>query len=196
MASGIMTRKSFASRTLFASRELFAWGGPHRARAGVALCSSAVALALVGAGPAAAQQPPAAVKFVGTATSPISASVLIPANRAAMWISGTTPPVVKADAPAGSRERYGDTETQAAGVLKNIEAQRRSGGLLCASFILLGLLDARRWLRASAHQLADRRAVVEQRHRPAREVVERLIGIDAHVVAKWPLAVSRRIFQG
>src|SRR6478609_620442 len=106
---------------------------PVRARqshaGAVALCAGAVALALVGTRPAAAQQPPAAVKFVGTATSPISASVLIPANRAAMWISGTTPPVVKADAPAGSRDRYGDTETQATGVLKNIEAQLAAQGL-------------------------------------------------------------------
>ena len=77
---------------------------------------------------ASAQTPPA-VKFVGTATSPISASVLIPANRASMWISGTTPPVIKADAPSGSRERYGDTETQATGVLKNIEAQLAAQGL-------------------------------------------------------------------
>ena len=77
----------------------------------------------------ASAQAPAAVKFVGTATSPISASVLIPANRASMWISGTTPPVIKADAPAGSRERYGDTETQATGVLKNIEAQLAAQGL-------------------------------------------------------------------
>ena len=35
-----------------------------------------------------------------------------------MWISGTTPPVRNASAAAGSRERYGDTETQAAGVGK------------------------------------------------------------------------------
>src|SRR5207253_10199745 len=88
----------------------------------IAVLAGAAALAPIGAG---AQQPGSAgaVKFVGSATSPISASVIIPANRASIWISGTTPPIVKADAAAGSRERYGDTETQAGGVLKNIEAQ-------------------------------------------------------------------------
>jgi enamine deaminase RidA (YjgF/YER057c/UK114 family) len=91
----------------------------------IALAAGAVLLSPVGAG----AQAPTVVKFVGSATSPISASVLIPANRASMWISGTTPPVVKADAPAGSRERYGDTETQATGVLKNIEAQLAAQGL-------------------------------------------------------------------
>jgi enamine deaminase RidA (YjgF/YER057c/UK114 family) len=75
------------------------------------------------------QLPPASVTFAGSATSPISASVLIPANRAWMWISGTTPPVVKAEAPAGSRERYGDTRTQATGVLKNIAGQLAAQGL-------------------------------------------------------------------
>jgi enamine deaminase RidA (YjgF/YER057c/UK114 family) len=91
----------------------------------LAFVAGAMLLSPVGAG----AQAPTAVKFVGTATSPISASVLIPANRASMWISGTTPPVIKADAPAGSRERYGDTETQATGVLKNIEAQLAAQGL-------------------------------------------------------------------
>jgi enamine deaminase RidA (YjgF/YER057c/UK114 family) len=72
---------------------------------------------------------PAQMKFLGAPSSPISASVIIPAGRASMWISGTTPPVLKADAPAGSRERYGDTKTQAAGILKNIEAQLTAQGL-------------------------------------------------------------------
>ena len=103
-------------------------GGAMWARAGAIAAVGAIAL-LVGAAPAAAQQPPSAVKFVGSSTSPISASVLIPANRASMWISGTTPPVLKADAPAGSRERYGDTEAQATGVLKSIEAQLAAQGL-------------------------------------------------------------------
>jgi enamine deaminase RidA (YjgF/YER057c/UK114 family) len=94
----------------------------------IGFCVGATVLEPVGTG---AQQPapPGAVKFVGTATSPISASVLIPAHTASMWISGTTPPVVKPDAPAGSRDRYGDTETQATGVLKSIESQLAAQGL-------------------------------------------------------------------
>ena len=100
--------------------------GAGAKRGGIALTlAGALVLGSVGAD----AQAPAAVKFVGTATSPISASVLIPANRASMWISGTTPPVIKADAPAGSRAKYGDTETQATGVLKNIEAQLVAQGL-------------------------------------------------------------------
>ena len=103
--------------------------GGMRSRAGaMAAIVGAMALAAVHAG---AQQSaaPTTVTFLGGSASPISASVLIPANRASMWISGTTPPILKADAPAGSRERYGDTETQATSVLKNIEGQLAAQGL-------------------------------------------------------------------
>ena len=79
--------------------------------------------------PGAAAAPPTEVTFYGGATSPISSGVIIPAGRATLWVSGTVPPVLKSDAPAGSRERYGDTKTQAAGILKNIENQLTARGL-------------------------------------------------------------------
>jgi enamine deaminase RidA (YjgF/YER057c/UK114 family) len=79
--------------------------------------------------PAAAAAPPAEVTFYGGPSSPISSGVIIPPGRASIWISGTVPPVLKADAPAGSRERYGDTKTQAAGILKSIETQLAARGL-------------------------------------------------------------------
>lgn len=77
------------------------------------------------------QQPPApsAVAFYGAPTAAISSRVLIPGGRASIWVSGTTPPLLKADAPAGSRERFGDTRTQAAGILRNIEGQLQDHGL-------------------------------------------------------------------
>jgi enamine deaminase RidA (YjgF/YER057c/UK114 family) len=82
------------------------------------------ALALVVASTGDAQ-----VKFYGSPTSPISSGVVIPSGAAQVWISGTTPPVVKADAPAGSRERFGDTKTQAAGILRTIETQLKAHAL-------------------------------------------------------------------
>ena len=75
------------------------------------------------AAPAARKGPPAAVTFYGSPTSPISGGVAIPAGAAFVWTSGTVPPVAKADAPAGDIARFGDTKTQAAGVLKAIETQ-------------------------------------------------------------------------
>jgi len=73
--------------------------------------------------------PPTDVKFYGNPNSPISSGVLIPPGRASIWVSGTTPPVLKTDAPPGSRERFGDTKVQAAGILKSIETQLATHGL-------------------------------------------------------------------
>jgi enamine deaminase RidA (YjgF/YER057c/UK114 family) len=78
---------------------------------------------------APASGPPAEVTFYGNPTAAISSGVVIPAGRASVWVSGTTPPVLKADAPAGSPERFGDTRTQAAGILKTIETQLAARGL-------------------------------------------------------------------
>ena len=73
--------------------------------------------------------PPTDVKFYGNPNSPISSGVIIPPGRASIWVSGTTPPVLKTDAPPGSRERFGDTKVQAAGILKSIETQLATHGL-------------------------------------------------------------------
>lgn len=88
--------------------------------------------------PAATRKaPPEAVTFYGSPTSPISGGVVIPSGAAFVWTSGTVPPVVKADAPAGDRERFGDTKTQAAGVLKAIETQLAAQGLTMADVVYL-----------------------------------------------------------
>ena len=91
----------------------------------MAKLSALLVTLVLAAPPAAAQQ----VTFYGNPASPISAGVVIPGGRASVWVSGTTPPVLKADAPAGSRERFGDTRTQAAGILKAIETQLVAQGL-------------------------------------------------------------------
>ena len=117
------------------------WGPVSRSRrAAVPWGEACLVTALLAvAGPVAfAQQPPAAapasgppaeVTFYGNPTAAISSGVVIPAGRASVWVSGTTPPVIKADAPAGSPERFGDTKTQAAGILKTIETQLAARGL-------------------------------------------------------------------
>jgi enamine deaminase RidA (YjgF/YER057c/UK114 family) len=98
----------------------------HRYHTIIVAAARAVAVSAVLVFPAAAD---AQVKFYGTPTSPISAGVVIPAGAAQVWVSGTTPPILKADAAAGSRERYGDTKTQAAGILRAIETQLKAQGL-------------------------------------------------------------------
>jgi enamine deaminase RidA (YjgF/YER057c/UK114 family) len=115
------------------------WGPAGRSRpAAVPRSKACLVSALMMISPVAfAQQPaappapgpPAEVTFYGNPTAAISSGVVIPAGRASVWISGTTPPVIKADAPAGSPERFGDTRTQAAGILKTIETQLTARGL-------------------------------------------------------------------
>lgn len=74
-------------------------------------------------------KPPSTVTFTGNANAAISSNVAIPPGKAFVWTSGTTPGVTKADAPAGSRERFGDTKTQAASILRNIAGQLEKHGL-------------------------------------------------------------------
>lgn len=81
--------------------------------------------------------PPPDVTFWGAAQSPISSAVAVPAGRAYFWTSGTVPPLLNRDLPAGARERYGDTKTQAIGVLRNIEGQLKERGLSLRDVIYL-----------------------------------------------------------
>lgn len=87
--------------------------------------------------PLHAQPAPAQVTFYGSPTAIISSGVVIPANRTMVWISGTTPPVAKSDAAAGAYERFGDTKTQAAGILKTVEAQLVAQGLSMKDVVYL-----------------------------------------------------------
>ena len=93
-----------------------------------ALACAALGVASFLAVPALAQVP-TEVTFVGSPQSPISGNVAVPANRAWMWTSGTVPAMANPQAAEGTRERWGDTQTQARSILKNIEAQLAAKGL-------------------------------------------------------------------
>jgi enamine deaminase RidA (YjgF/YER057c/UK114 family) len=72
---------------------------------------------------------PQTVSFFGAPDSPIASAVSIPTGQAYFWTSGTVPPVINSEAPEGSRDRYGDTKTQALGTLKRIEGLLKDVGL-------------------------------------------------------------------
>ncbi len=85
-----------------------------------------------------ASGPPAAVRFFGNPSSPISSSVAIPPNAAFVWTSGTVPPVADDTAKPDSPARYGsDTKTQAVGVLKAIEKQLALQGVSMRDVVYL-----------------------------------------------------------
>ncbi len=60
---------------------------------------------------------------------PISEAVTVPAGFDTVYVSGTLPSVANKDAPKGSVETYGDTETQAMSTLTAIQAKLAKMGL-------------------------------------------------------------------
>lgn len=80
--------------------------------------------------------PPSSTTFYGNPASSISGGVIIPADTAYLYTSGTVPPVLNKD---GSTiyERYGDTKTQAVGILKSIEKQLADQGLTMKDVVYL-----------------------------------------------------------
>lgn len=86
----------------------------------VSICVSLLVINLLGIDIKAAvgAEPPETVTFYGSDTSPISSAVAVPADQAYYWTSGTVPPVINPDAPPRTRDRYGDTKTQAIGILE------------------------------------------------------------------------------
>lgn len=70
---------------------------------------------------------------------PIASSVRVPAGADFLFLSGTLADVVKADAPAGSVERLGDTETQANSVLGKLERELAASGYTFADVVKMNV---------------------------------------------------------
>ncbi|MUG94230.1 translation initiation inhibitor, yjgF family protein [Scytonema sp. UIC 10036] len=103
------------------------------------ICVSLLVMQSVGVGIKAAEKTaaPSKVTFYGSDTSPISSAVAVPTGQAYFWTSGTVPPAINPDAPARTRDRYGDTKTQAIGTLKQIQTVLQNAGLSLADVIYL-----------------------------------------------------------
>jgi enamine deaminase RidA (YjgF/YER057c/UK114 family) len=70
---------------------------------------------------------------------PIASSVRVPAGSEIVFLSGTLADVVNADAPAGSVERFGDTETQVNSVLAKLNAELAAIGLSLADVVKMNV---------------------------------------------------------
>jgi enamine deaminase RidA (YjgF/YER057c/UK114 family) len=70
---------------------------------------------------------------------PIASSVAVPGAARVVFVSGTLADVAKAEAPAGSIERLGDTETQAASVLGKIAKELSASGLTMADVVKMNV---------------------------------------------------------
>ena len=100
-----------------------------------------IALLGVGAASCAGAPPPDArwpgVARVGAPQSPILSSVSVPSGSRLVYVSGTVPDMVDADAPAGSVARYGDTAAQTRSVLRKIEAELGRHGLGLGDVVMM-----------------------------------------------------------
>jgi len=70
---------------------------------------------------------------------PIASSVRVPAGSELVFLSGTLADVADPAAPAGSIERYGDTETQAASVLARLAKELEAVGLGMADVVKMNV---------------------------------------------------------
>ena len=70
---------------------------------------------------------------------PIASTVLVPAGSELVFLSGTLADPVKADAPAGSAERLGDTEAQVTSVLGKLERELAVSGLSMSDVVKMNV---------------------------------------------------------
>ena len=153
-------------------------------------------LVLLSAGLAAAQQPASApdeVSFYGNPNSPISGGVVIPPGRAWVWTSGTVPAVADQDAERGSRQRYGDTRTQATSVLSRIAGQLEEQGLSMRDVVYIRaylvpdpLKDDRIDMQGWSAAFGEVFGTDENPTKPARSTV----GVAALVVSDWLIEIE------
>jgi enamine deaminase RidA (YjgF/YER057c/UK114 family) len=74
-----------------------------------------------------------------TGDFPISSSIRVPGNAELVFLSGTLADVAKPDAPAGSIERLGNTETQTASVLAKLAKELEASGLTFADVVKMNV---------------------------------------------------------
>lgn len=87
---------------------------------------------MAAAAPAAAQ-----VVHVGPPTSPIASATVVPPGYTTVYVSGQTPPVLNAGAPAGTPPQYGDTKTQTIGIMKKIQDILTAQGLTMGDVVMM-----------------------------------------------------------
>jgi enamine deaminase RidA (YjgF/YER057c/UK114 family) len=93
----------------------------------------AILVCLFLAGAAQAQ----GVRHIGPAEAPIAAAVEVRAGARTLYVSGTTPDVADANAPAGSVARYGDTATQTRSELAKIDKQLAAAGMGLGDVVMM-----------------------------------------------------------
>ena len=80
---------------------------------------------------------PDSIVRTGPANAAIAATVALPADARLIYVSGTVPDPIKADAAPGSIGRFGDTEAQTRSVLAKIEGLLKGQGLEMGDVVMM-----------------------------------------------------------
>jgi enamine deaminase RidA (YjgF/YER057c/UK114 family) len=115
---------------------------------------------------------------MGPAESPIAVSVAVPPAAELVYVSGSVPDAVNPAAPAGSVERYGDTETQTRSVLGKLEAALAERGLSLADVVMMRVFlvappgQQRMDFAGMMRAYRERFATAQQPNKPARSTMQ------------------------
>jgi enamine deaminase RidA (YjgF/YER057c/UK114 family) len=123
-------------------------------------------------------QGPQIVSRIGPAESPLATSVSVPPGAELVYVSGSVPDPVNASAPAGSIERYGDTETQTRSVLSKLDAALSERGLSLADVVMMRVFlvappgQQRMDFAGMMRAYRERFATAQQPNKPARSTMQ------------------------
>lgn len=117
------------------------------------------------------------VIYRGNPASAISSSVTIPEGKKYFYSSGTLGPVVDSTAAPGTRGRYGDTKTQAIGILEKFKSDLAKEGLSLGNIVFMrvyvapdietGKMDFQGWFDAYAQYFGTKENPVK----PSRSTI-------------------------
>lgn len=118
------------------------------------------------------------LKPYGTKEGRIYDGMGIKSGAAYYWTAGTTPPVLKPDAPKDSPEYYGDMKTQATGILTRLKENLAGVGLTFGDVVFLRAFVAPDTLHGGKFDLENWNAAYSEffntaanPHKPARTTV-------------------------
>jgi enamine deaminase RidA (YjgF/YER057c/UK114 family) len=114
----------------------------------------------------------------GAAESPIATSVSVPPGAQLVYVSGTVPDPINPAAPAGSAERFGDTETQTRSVLSKVEAALAQRGLGLGDVVMMRVFlvapagQPRMDFAGMMRAYRERFGTAQQPNKPARSTMQ------------------------
>jgi enamine deaminase RidA (YjgF/YER057c/UK114 family) len=128
--------------------------------------------------PGAIPAPQAFPYRVAAEASPIASSVRVPPDSVLVYVSGTVPDAVRADAAQGSVERYGDTYTQTRSVLSKVERELAGHGLGLSDVVMMRVFlvappgEKRMDFAGMMRAYRERFGTAQQPNKPARSTMQ------------------------